>query len=194
MMTLRFARPEDAEALLEVYRPYVTETAISFETAVPSPEEFRRRIEEISAFYPYLVAEEDGRILGYAYAHAFGERRAYRFTVETSIYIDRSARGAGVGTALYRALFSLLRAQGMHAACAVITCPNDASFSFHRAMGFRDGGVLPDFSNKLGAWYGVAYLHLPLLPASPDPAEPCSVHALSPQTVERCLSESRGNS
>ena len=144
MITLRFARPEDADALLEIYRPYVEETAISFETSVPSREEFLRRITEISAFYPYLLAESDEQILGYAYAHEFGERGAFRWTVETSIYVRRDCRGAGVGARLYRALFELLRAQGMRTACAIITCPNDPSFAFRTSdISLAHGGASP---------------------------------------------------
>ena len=189
MITLRFVRPEDAEALLNIYRPYVLETAISFETVVPSLNEFRHRINQISEFYPYLVAETEGRILGYAYAHAFGERGAYRFTVETSIYVDQNFRGNGVGSALYRALFALLRVQGFYNACAVITRPNDASFSFHYAMGFHDGVVLPNFGYKHGAWHGVSYLYLSLLPVIGNPRETCSIHAISHEVLEQCLSE-----
>ena len=109
MITLRFARPEDAGALLEIYRPYVEETAISFETSVPSREEFLRRITEISAFYPYLLAESDGQILGYAYAHEFGERGAFRWTVETSIYVKMGERRKGIGRRLHEALEEALK-------------------------------------------------------------------------------------
>ena len=194
MITLRFARPEDADALLEIYRPYVEETAISFETSVPSREEFLRRITEISAFYPYLLAESDGQILGYAYAHEFGERGAFRWTVETSIYVRRDCRGAGVGARLYRALFELLRAQGIRTACAIITCPNDPSFAFHHAMGFRDSGILPNFGYKLGAGRGIAYLYLPLLPCQEAPEMPCPVHMLDPECRARALENLGGNS
>ena len=194
MITLRFARPEDADALLEIYRPYVEETAISFETSVPSREEFLRRITEISAFYPYLLAESDGQILGYAYAHEFGERGAFRWTVETSIYVRRDCRGAGVGARLYRALFELLRAQGIRTACAIITCPNDPSFAFHHAMGFRDSGILPNFGYKLGAWRGIAYLYLPLLPCQEAPEMPCPVHMLDPECRARAIENLGGNS
>ena len=191
MITLRFAQPEDAEALVEIYRPYVTNTAISFEITVPSVEEFRRRIEDVSYYYPFLLAESDGKILGFAYAHAFGERRAYRFTAETSIYVDQSSRCIGIGTLLYRALLSILRAQGFHSVCAVITYPNNASFSFHHAMGFKDSCVLPEFGFKLGKWYGVAYLYLQLSPARSEPREPQSVHTLSSETLDSCLSSSK---
>lgn len=158
MITLRFAVPGDAEALLEIYRPYVENTSISFETEVPSAAEFSRRIAEYSARYPYLAAEEDGKLLGYAYAHAFHERAAFDWTVETSIYIAEAARGTHIGTALYSALLKLLTLQGVKTACAVITFPNIPSTAFHQAMGFEAGGILPDFGYKLGDWHSVAYL------------------------------------
>ena len=106
VIALRFARPEDAPALLEIYRPYVEETSITFETQVPSEAEFCRRITEISSQFPYLVAEESGVLLGYAYAHPFHERAAYSWTVESSIYVSQAHRGRHIGTMLYRALLS----------------------------------------------------------------------------------------
>lgn len=175
MMTLRFARPEDAAALLEIYRPYVETTSISFETEVPTVGEFSRRISDYSARYPYLVAEENGVISGYAYAHAFHERAAYDFTAETSIYVAEAARGRHVGTALYQALLKLLTLQGVKTACAVVTFPNIPSTAFHQAMGFEAGGILPDFGYKLGDWHSVAYLWKPLgdKNTAPDPLIPC---------------------
>ena len=176
MICLRFAVPEDAEALLEIYAPYVEKTSISFETEVPTRDEFSRRISEYSARYPYLVAEEDGKPLGYAYAHAFHDRAAYDWTVETSIYIAEEARGKHVGTALYRALLELLTLQGVKNACAVITFPNIPSTAFHQAMGFEAGGILPDFGYKLGDWHSVAYLFKVLKDSAdaPTPMVPCS--------------------
>ena len=143
---------------------------------------------------PYLLAESDEQILGYAYAHEFGERGAFRWTVETSIYVRRDCRGAGVGARLYRALFELLRAQGIRTACAIITCPNDPSFAFHHAMGVRDSGILPNFGYKLGAWRGIAYLYLPLLPCQEAPEMPCPVHMLDPECRARALENLGGNS
>lgn len=175
MIALRFAVPEDAEALLKIYRPYVDNTSISFETEVPSPAEFARRIADFSQTYPYLVAEEDGRPLGYAYAHAFHDRAAYDWTVETSIYVAEDARGKHVGTSLYRALLELLSLQGVKNACAVVTFPNIPSTAFHQAMGFEAGGILPDFGYKLGDWHSVAYLFKVLRASTdaPAPVIPC---------------------
>ena len=169
MILLDFAAADDAPALLEVYGPYVRDTSVSFETSVPSEAEFRRRIGEISARFPYLVAREGDAVLGYAYAHPFGERAAYDWTVETSIYLRQDCRGRGVGRMLYTALLELLRRQGVHTAAAVITVPNEASFSFHEAMGFTCRGIIPDAGYKLGAWHPVAHFSLALGPAEPCP-------------------------
>ncbi len=189
MITLRPATARDSAALLEIYRPYVENTSISFETEVPSVAEFRRRILEFSAEYPYLAAVEDGRITGYAYAHAFHERAAYRWTVETSIYVSEQARGRGVGRRLYRALLALLEAQGVKHACAIVTIPNEPSLHFHRSMGFEAGGVLPDFGYKLGAWHSVAYLCRALGDSQDPPAPVVPVRSLDPDLVARLLSE-----
>lgn len=183
MITLRFAVPQDAAALVEIYRPYVETTSISFETETPAPEEFARRISAYSARYPYLVAEENGTILGYAYAHAFHERAAYDWTVETSIYVAETARGRHVGTALYRALLELLTLQGVKNACAVIAFPNIPSTAFHQAMGFEAGGILPDFGYKLGDWHSVAYLWKVLRDTQDEPAPLIACGELNPEQV-----------
>lgn len=109
-ITLRAARPDDAAALLEIYAPYVTGTAITFEYDVPSVEEFRARIEHTLKKYPYIVAESGGEIVGYAYTGEFKERAAYGWSVETSIYVARGKKHCGIGKRLYRALEDISRA------------------------------------------------------------------------------------
>ena len=192
MRALRFARPEDAQALLDIYRPYVETTSITFETEVPSVCAFRQRIQEISARFPYLVAEEDGELLGYAYAHPFHERAAYDWTVESSIYVRQDLCGKHLGQTLYRALLSLLEAQGVKNVCAVITIPHDRSIGFHQAMGFSSGGVLPYFGYKLGQWHSVAYLYRRLDTDGGTPAPLLPIHALDAGTVSGILTESAG--
>ena len=103
-LSIRTACPEDAEALLEIYAPYVRETAVTFEYEVPSPEEFRGRIEHVLSRYPYLAAEEDGRIVGYAYLSAFHPRAAYGWCAEPSVYVEMERRGRGIGRRLYEEL------------------------------------------------------------------------------------------
>ncbi len=186
-MILRFAELNDAPELLEIYRPYVEKTTVSFETEVPSLEEFQGRIREYSGKFPYLVAEEDGAILGYAYAHAFHERAAYGWTVETTIYLRQDQRGKGLGKKLYGALLPLLKEQGVKNACAVVTIPNDPSMAFHQSMGFEVGNLLPRFGYKLGVWCGVAYLYRSLSSHEADPAPVVPLSALPRETVEKLL-------
>ena len=188
MISLRFATAQDSAALVEIYRPYVEHTSISFETETPSAAEFRRRILSFSAKFPYILAEADSAVLGYAYAHAFHDRAAYDWTVETSIYVAQTARGQHVGKLLYEALLSLLTLQGVRNACAVVAFPNDPSMAFHKAMGFETGGILPDFGYKLGTWHSVAYLYKTLGNGKPTPVIP--IGDLDPSAVAAVLRNS----
>lgn len=188
MICLRFAVPEDAPALLDIYRPYVEKTTISFETQVPSIQDFEARIREYSQRFPYLVALEDGVPLGYAYAHPFHDRGAYAWTVESSIYVSENARGRHIGQRLYEALFSLLKAQGVKNVCAVVTIPNEPSMAFHHRLGFQSGGVLPNFGYKLGQWCGVSYLYRALEQSSEGtPAPILEIRQLPPELCSRLL-------
>ena len=110
---LRFATPQDAPGLLEIYAPYVTGTIVSFEYDVPTVEEFARRIQDTTARFPYLVWEEDGALLGYAYAHPYAARPAYQWSAELTVYLRQGAARRGLGSRLYGALFDLLRLQGV---------------------------------------------------------------------------------
>ncbi len=178
---LRFAVEQDAPELLEIYRPYVETTSITFETEAPTVEEFAERIRDTLTKFPYLVVEEDGKILGYAYAHPYHVRAAYGWTVESSVYVRQDVRHGHIGTLLYEALLERLECQGIRNVCAVVTVPNEPSVAFHKRMGFVSAGILPDFGYKLGEWHGVEYLyrHLgsqgeapkPLLPPSELPPE-----------------------
>lgn len=156
MQFLRFARMSDAERILEIYRPYVLETAITFEEELPSPEEFRNRILTISAEYPYLVCESEGSVMAYAYAHRYQERASYRWNAELSVYVERSALRRGFGKALYGALLELLSLQGVRNVYALITVPNQNSEALHEAMGFRRLGEYRQTGYKRGEWHDVA--------------------------------------
>ena len=126
MEVLRLAGVSDAPALLGIYAQYM-DTPVTFEYALPSPEAFAARVRDILTFYPYLVWEEDGRILGYAYAHRQAERAAFDWNAELSVYLDRAAVGRGAGRRLYGALMELLTMQGVLTAHALVTSPNPAS-------------------------------------------------------------------
>ncbi len=189
MIRLRLVTPEDTLSLLEIYRPYVEETPITFEAVPPAPEAFAQRIAHISAAFPYLVAEQDGKVCGYAYAHAFHEREAYGWSVETSIYLDRDCRGQGIGPMLYRALLTLLAAQGVRNVCAIVTTPNVRSERLHAAMGFVPSGVLPNFGYKLGQWHSVAYLTRALREDTSPPTPILGIHRLPQEVITAALQQ-----
>ncbi len=159
-VTLRFATPEDAADLVEIYRPYVESTAITFEYDVPSVDEFRHRICEYGSQFPFIVAECDGKAVGYAYAHRFAPRHAYRFSAELSVYVDRAFTGKGVGRCLYGALIELMTLLDYRNLYALISCPNPASFALHGAFGFKEVGREHGVGYKFGKWIDIATLEL----------------------------------
>lgn len=158
LIRIRPAAPEDAAALLKIYEPYVLETAITFEYNIPSAEEFARRISSTLNRYPYLTAETDGRLAGYAYASAFKGRAAYDWSVETSIYVDKDLRGRGIGTRLYTALEDILRRQHILNSNACIAYPNPASIRFHEKLGYRTVAHFTKCGYKLGRWYDMIWM------------------------------------
>ncbi|MBQ4615568.1 MAG: N-acetyltransferase [Mailhella sp.] len=172
-LLIRPACESDAAAMLTIYAPYVERTAVSFEYAVPSEEEFRSRIARVKSFYPWLIAESpDGRALGYAYASRFHPRAAYDWSVEASIYVRRNERGQGLGRRLYTALEDCLRAQNVLTSYACIAHapePDEyldhASIRFHERMGYRLTGTFPSCGFKFGRWYGMIWMEKRLLPA-----------------------------
>ena len=172
-MRLRAATVNDAAALADIYAPYVTGSAVSFETEAPGEAAFRARIEGAGKLYPWLVAEEeDGTILGYAYAARFRDRPAYRFVVETSVYLRAGASGRGLGRRLYEPLLAGLEAQGFTQAIAAITLPNEASVRLHERLGFERAGTYRQVGWKLGAWHDVGLWQKPLAKAADPPREP----------------------
>lgn len=169
MGEIRFAAAADAAALLGIYGQYI-DTPITFECALPSEEAFRRRVAEYGAACPYLVWEEDGRILGYAYAHRLGERAAYQWSAELSIYLGRDSTGRGLGRRLYGALMELLRLQGVRTVYGCVTLPNAGSEGLHAAMGFRLTGTWHSAGFKCGAWRDVGWFEKTIAPYDPSPA------------------------
>lgn len=147
----------DAAALLAIYRPFVERSTTSFETVVPTVEEFAERIRAAQREHEWLVVAERGELLGYAYGCAHRAREAYRYTVEVSVYLGPSGRGRGVGAVLYRQLFEVLAARGYYNAVAGIALPNDASVRFHQRMGFTPVGIYHGIGFKFGAWRDVAW-------------------------------------
>jgi L-amino acid N-acyltransferase YncA len=173
LMVIRHADPtRDGAACASIYAPFVTDSFVSFEEQPPDGEEFARRIELGSRSYPWLVAEADGAVIGYAYACAHRERAAYRWAADVAVYVDQCARRQGVGRALYEALMALLARQGVQTACAGIALPNDASVGLHEALGFRPVGVYRRIGFKQGSWRDVGWWQLELIaPRDGAPAE-----------------------
>ena len=160
-MNIRFATAADTGGCLAVYAEYM-DTVITFETELPSHEEFAGRIRSYGAVYPWLVAEEDGVILGYAYAHRAQERAAYDWNAELSVYLAKRAAGRGLGTTLYGALLALLQKQGVRTAYGVVTMPNDASSALHQKLGFRVLGTYRNTGYKNGRWRDVVWFEKPI--------------------------------
>jgi len=159
----------DAAACAAIYAPYVESSPVSFEERAPDAAELAARIERYGASHAWLVAERGGEVVGYAYATAFNERPAYRWSASVSVYIAEGARGQGVGRALYQALFERLRERGFRMACAGITLPNEASVGLHEALGFERTGVNREIGFKEGAWRDVGWFQLELAPAPDGP-------------------------
>ena len=168
---IRLASTDDADGIRAVYAPFV-DTPVTFEEEVPSCETYRERIERICEKYPCLVAEEDGRIVGFAYAHELRERIAFQWNAELSVYLAPTAQGQGAGSRLYAALIELLRLMGIKAVYGVVTSPNAASERLHSAFGFALMGVQPHAGFTCGAWHDVSWYVREIAPFEDAPAPP----------------------
>ena len=161
---IRFATEQDLNAMLDIYRPYVENTTYSFEYEVPTPEVFRVRFLDHVAQFPWLIWEEGGKVLGYAYAGAPWERSAYRWCAEVSIYLHESIHGRGIGRQLYAVLEDILKKQGYRVAYALITTENRGSVAFHERLGYVYHSTFEDCGYKMGRWLGVIWLQKRLNP------------------------------
>jgi len=169
-LTIRDAdSTRDGDACAAIYAPHVEGSAVSFEERPPDAAELAARIARYGSSHAWLVAEREGRVVGYAYATAFNERPAYRWSASVSVYVAEEARGVGVGRALYEALFDRLRERGFRMACAGITLPNEASAGLHESLGFEQVGVNREIGWKEGAWRDVGWFQLELVPAGEGP-------------------------
>jgi phosphinothricin acetyltransferase len=170
--TIRDATPEDGAACAAVYAPYVTGTAITFEYEPPTPEEMAERIAKAQKAHAWVVLEDDGHVVGYAYGGQYKERAAYRWACEVSVYLEPGRRRGGEGRALYEALFERLTARGFRTAVAGMTLPNPASEGLHRALGFEPIGVHRDIGWKHGRWHDVAWTQKMLRTGEGPPTGP----------------------
>lgn len=175
-MSIRQATVQDVPRILEIYAPYVENTAISFEYTVPSLGAFTQRFLEITARFPWLVWEEKGVVLGYAYGSLPFERAAYQWCAEASIYLCPEARGKGIGKKLYGELEQLLQQQGYKKVYAIITTANEDSIAFHRAAGYRHTATMPNCGFKIGVWYGTVWMEKELNTWDTPPRKPVPFH------------------
>ena len=164
-ISIRFAKPEDAKELLKIYAYYVTDTAISFETEVPSEEEFKLRIEEVLKSYPFIVACKDDEILGYAYLHSFVGRKAYELSAETTIYLNPDKKKMAIGKKLYSVLEDIAKEQNITNLYSCIGYVdkedeylNNNSVQFHEHIGFRMVGKFENCGHKFGRWYHMVWM------------------------------------
>jgi L-amino acid N-acyltransferase YncA len=181
---LRLATPFDAAGCLAIYRPFVESSHTTFETEVPTVDEFARRIESTLPMRPWIVAEQDGNVVGYAYASPIKDRIAYQWSVEVAIYVEPESRGHGVGRSLYGALFRCLAGQGFVNAVGIIALPNAPSIALHESLGFEKISHLKSIGYKLGVWHDTTWWQKRLASPPADPAPP--------RTLIQCGSQVEG--
>ena len=170
-LVFRFAAEKDAKEILDIYKPYIENTTITFEYEVPTTEEFRERIREILEEYPYIVCVYEGKIIGYAYAHKIWSRAAYQWDAELSVYTDENYAGNGIGKKLYKILIEILKLQNVVNVYALVTYPNESSEKLHNYFGFKKVAFFENSGYKFGKWIGVTWFEKAILkyPENPKP-------------------------
>lgn len=175
MIAIRAAHADDAAAIAAIYAPYVLSGTVSFENDAPDAREMRARMAASGGLYPWMVAtngDDEGGVMAYAYASQFRDRPAYRYVVETSIYVAGPVQRQGSGRLLYEALIDTLRAQGFTQAIGAIALPNDGSIGLHESVGFRRAGVYREVGYKHGQWIDVGFWQCELNESARPPVEP----------------------
>ncbi|MFA7673161.1 MAG: N-acetyltransferase family protein [Clostridia bacterium] len=183
---LRMADKSDAGALLAIYSQYI-DTVITFECEKPSLEAFQQRIKDISSFYPYIVCEMDGTVIGYAYAHRQRERAAYRWNAESTVYIDNRYTGKGLGKVIYSALIEILMLMNIKNVYAGITVPNAKSEGLHRSLGFEKVGIYENTGYKGDKWLDVLCLVKKIGAYTKDPVEVKPISDVTATSVRSVL-------
>ena len=186
-ISLRVAQVSDAQAIRDIYAPWVRDSAVSFETEVPTVETMTQRIAKLLPTHPWIVALDDAVIAGYAYASPHRERAAYRWSVEVTAYVDARRHRRGVGGRLYQGVCRVLFAQRIVNAFGVITLPNAASVALHESCGFTHCATLARAGYKAGAWHDVGWWQKCLGEPAPKPAEPVAFVALSAEVIASSL-------
>jgi L-amino acid N-acyltransferase YncA len=176
--TIRLASPGDAEQVLAIYRPFCTDSIVSFELEPPSLDEMCGRIATTMETLPWLVCEKAGEIRGYVYASRHRARAAYQWSVDVTAYVREGYRRMGIGRGLYTSLFKVLTMQGYFNAYAGIALPNSGSVALHESVGFQSVGIYRNVGYKLGAWRDVGWWQLALQPHSASPPFPVALPAI----------------
>lgn len=189
MTLLRLVNPSDAKAILDIYGPYIQNTSLTFETEVPTVNDFAKRVKKYLEKWPWLVCEINGVITGYAYASLYRERSGYQWSIECSVYIKDEHHQSGIGKALYFSLFEILKRQGYNNVYAVINLPNDKSVAFHEKCGFSHFAIYEKVGYKLGQWKNVGWWRLIINEFVEEPASPILFSALNKDFLKKLLDE-----
>lgn len=190
MDIIRPALVSDASSIIDIYAPYILNTAVSFETEVPTIEDFSKRIITNQELLPWLVFETGGTIAGYAYASKHRERAAYQWSVESSVYVTNDFQHKGIATKLYLTLFEILKYQGCRNVYAGVTLPNEKSIHFHKKMGFNKIADYTNIGYKQNSWHTVSWFHLKLSDYSDTPAPLIKFKEIKPLKLQAILNKS----
>jgi L-amino acid N-acyltransferase YncA len=172
MLKLRLVEDKDIPAILGIYSYYVLNTIISFEYEAPKLDEFTERVNGIRKTHPFLVAEYDGKIVGYAYGSVHRQRTAYQWSAESTVYLDKAFHRKGIARKLYNVLFDLLRLQGFYSIYAGVGLPNEQSVGFHKALGFKEVGIFKKVGYKMGNWHDTQWFQMALQTLQIEPMPP----------------------
>lgn len=186
-LIIRPATVSDTAAILDVYRNFVLNSTVTFEEEVPTLEQFRARIGEITAEHPFLVCEDGGHVAGYAYAHRHQSRAAYRYSAELSVYLRPHYTGLGIGRAMCDAVVELLRMQGVQTVYSAISLPNEPSCALHKAMGFTPAGVWKNTGYKKGRWIDIEWYELAIGDYPKQPSGLTAWSMLEPSSIASVL-------
>jgi phosphinothricin acetyltransferase len=186
-LKIRMASTADCASILSIYKYYVLNTCITFEYDVPSVEEMENRMKSIQTKYPYLVAEIDGKIIGYAYATDFRFRAAYQWSPECAIYLDNEMQGKGIGKILYQTLFSILKLQGFYNVFGGVGLPNEKSVQLHLKCGFEEIGTYKNIGYKHGKWHSTQWFQIVLNEHKIDPTLPKKMEEIQNTTDFKTL-------
>ncbi|MEE1243689.1 MAG: N-acetyltransferase family protein [Frisingicoccus sp.] len=188
-MILQLIKEEDIAEVLEIYAPYVQNTAITYEYDIPSLNSFSERVHHYTEQYPWIVAKDQGRIAGYAYASEYRSREAYQWGCELSVYLRPEYQGNDLGRTLYSALMDLLSLQGYYTVYGVISLPNPASLGLHNQLGFSMEGVQKNCGYKLDSWHDAAIMSKALQDYTSPSAPPKSIHELPQEVISAILTK-----